>query len=226
MVTPKAVAVAADVSYIDVLHNTDNTSNYTFSNVNIGDAAADRYVFLEITYASSGGTERSLSSATIGGVAAKIHVDQSVDSSDALSAAIISALVPSGSTANIAISLSGSGGSVDIGIYRVTSLGSDTAFDTAVSTNATGGGLLSTTLDIPAGGFALACANFEINSAMTTWSGVDEMYDEDNTDGSPEIVTGGFASALGAETGRTISATSSSNGGTNNDCVMVAASFA
>jgi hypothetical protein len=217
-------AAPAAVSFIALTHDTGNVTTYTFSGASLGAEAADRYIFVTITAASSTGTARTISSGSIGGVAASIAVQQGAASSSGMTAAIMLAAVPTGTTGDVVVTLSGAGGSCDIGVYRVTGLGSATAFDTAVNSDEAGGGVVSTTIDVPGNGFVIGVAMFEADVATTTWVGASENYDESNGDGSPEIVTAAMSSALGAETGRTVSATSTVTSG--NDCTLAVGTWA
>ncbi len=208
------------VSYIGVTHDTGNASSYSLASVAIGTAAADRIVFALVTWASDSSTQVTISSATIGGVSATAHAHVTTVASDAIGSAIISAAVPTGTTATIAITLSGSGGSLDVGVLAVTGLASQTPH--ASSTATTAAGACSTTVNVPAGGFVLACANFADEVSGTTWVGATARYDESNTDGSAERTTGASEASLTVQTGRTVSATSV-NTGSNVGCMSVAA---
>lgn len=218
----------ADASFIAVTHDTGNVTTYTIAGVSIGVAHADRYVIVAATWASSNTTVRTISGTpTIGGINASVHAQTGAISGSALGSAILIAAVPTGTTATISITLSGGGGSLDVGVYRVVGLASATPFDTAIASDAAGGGIVSTsTLDVPHRGLVIACANFEANSGSVTWVGASGNYDESNGDGSPEIVTGAMSNDLAAETNRTVSATHTTNGDSTNDCCMSVASWA
>lgn len=207
------------VVYVGVTHNTANSSSYSFASAAIGTAAADRVVFILVTWASGNTTPVTISSATIGGVAATVHAQVTAVASDAIGSAILSAAVPTGTTATIAITLSGSGGSIDVGVLAVTGLSSQTPHASATAT--TSAGACSNSVNVPEGGFVLACANFNDDLSGVTWVGATERYDETNTDGSAERVTGASVASLTAQTGRTVSATSA-NTGSNVGCMSVA----
>lgn len=207
------------VSYIGVTHDPTNKSSYSLASVAIGTAAADRIVFVLVTWASGNATPVTISSATIGGVAATIHAQVTAVATDAIGSAILSAAVPTGTTATIAITLSGSGGSIDVGVLAVTGLSSQTPHASATAT--TSAGACSNSVNVPAGGFVLACANFNDELSGVTWVGATERYDETNTDGVAERVTGASEASLAVQTGRTVSATSA-NTGSNVGCMSVA----
>lgn len=102
-------------------------TTYSATGVSIGAAASDRMVFGLVVWTKAS-TPSSLTSATIGGVAATIHAQNKVASVTGLSAAIISALVPTGTTATISLTFSAAA-SPGVGVYRVTGLLSATALD-------------------------------------------------------------------------------------------------
>lgn len=221
VIPPARGAAAALVSFVTTANDNDNNTNYSISGVSIGAAAADRRVFALLCWSSTATGARTLNSASIGGVSATIHVQDGMSDSGqgGLAAAIVSAAVPTGTTATIAASLSGQGGSLDVGVYRVTGLGSATPHDT--QSNTVSNGAPSVSLNVPARGFVLAVVNHAATSSGNTWVGVDEDYDYDNGDGSPEIISGGHAQNLAAQSGRTVSAT-----GASGVSVMVAGSWA
>ena len=213
------VVIPPVVSYIGVTHNTTNTSSYSLASVAIGTAAADRIVFVLVTWASGNATPVTISSATIGGISATVHAQVTTVATDAIGSAILSAAVPTGTTATIAITLSGSGGSIDVGVLAVTGLSSQTPHASATAT--TSAGACSNSVNVPEGGFVLACANFNDELSGVTWVGSTERYDETNTDGVAERVTGASEASLAVQTGRTVSATSA-NTGSNVGCMSVA----
>jgi hypothetical protein len=87
-------------SYIGRSTNTANQTNYSFSSVGIGTAASDRLVVCVVSGVGSTSGERLVSSATIGEVSATIHVQSDTST---INTAIISAVVPTGTSATVDI---------------------------------------------------------------------------------------------------------------------------
>lgn len=219
MFSPAAGVAAADVSYLTVVDSSANATTYNFTSVTLGTAASDRYIFVVCHFTSSSGASRSISSASIGGVSAAIAISASTDGlSTEIGCGVFSAAVPTGTTGTISVTLDSTGGSCQIGVYRVTGLGSQTA----VATNSNSGTNPSTTVDVNAGGFVLGGLIHSVSTQAVSWTGLTEQYDFEISDGSPERVSGAFASALGSETGKSVSV-SGNAGGTG---LLAVASFA
>lgn len=132
----------------------------SFTSVGIGTASASRVVHVLITGAA--GT-RTISSVTIGGVTATQNV---VHQSSNTTAAIYSAQVPTGTTATIAITWSGSQSGTGISVWTSTGLSSATANDAqSTSSNNTNMGLATL-----ASGFLVAGGTFNDNASTVTWT--------------------------------------------------------
>lgn len=188
--------------------------------VTFGAAQADRRIVAVIHW-SEGGTHRSLSSATIGGVSATIHVQRGHSGgSTGLGCAIISAIVPTGTTGAVSCSYSGSGvADVSCGIYRLTGLVSGTPTDTDSAESQGTTSDISVTITVAAEGIVIAgFTGSTLATSTVTWTGVTEQYDgEDNIHRS-----GGFASGISAGN-RVITADITPQADSGND--LVAASW-
>jgi len=158
--------------------NTDNTNNnsvYTFSSESIGTAHANRQVILAINGKRSAGAGLAVSSCTIGGVAARVLVEE--DSIDAQLSAFVIANVPSGTTGDIVITFNSNSETCAIGVYT-TVIENPVIWATAQDSGSTT--LVSATLNTPtSNGFALACVTQTDggNDAAVTFSGVTEDAD-------------------------------------------------
>lgn len=93
-----------------------NLTSYTFTAVPISTASAYRRVLVLINGTGSA-SGRTLSSVTIGGVTATSHVINV--SSSTYSSRMVSALVPTGTTADIVITYSGSMNDCSIGVWAL-----------------------------------------------------------------------------------------------------------
>jgi hypothetical protein len=119
---PGAAASSLDASYIGQGGDGGTSaSSYSFASQNIGAAASDRYVFLNIQWFSTSGAP-VLNSCSVAGIACTI-VLQSNSVNNRPNNAIAYALVPSGTTGTIAFTfsatLSGTGHGMGFGVYRV-----------------------------------------------------------------------------------------------------------
>jgi hypothetical protein len=137
------------------------TSVYTFAGQAIGTQSPDRVVHVTIT--GDGQSNSLVTGVTIGGVSAVINNTVLQNSG---TAAIASAVVPTGATADIVVTFAGNKARVVIGVYTSTGLVNAVAFDTktSIADPATG------TLNTKSGGFALGVAGNDVTGTID-WSG-------------------------------------------------------
>ena len=160
----------------------DNTVQtvFTFTDHAIGAATNAREVVVAIT-ANNSSNARTLSSVTIGGITATIHVSGAYDPGEHPRVHLVSAPVPTGTTGTIVVTYSGNMGDCAVNVYRMTGHRSATPFGTVTDTSFLGAP--SGNLNIPDKGCALA-GMVNINAATAiTWAGLTEDYDADSTDG-------------------------------------------
>lgn len=152
-----------NVSYITSQFSSSSLTTYTFNNVSFGDPQSDRLIILSITWGIFSGSLNA-SSATIGGVSATIATQNDGTNTGG---AIVYAVVPSGTTGTVTITLNSGAARLGFFVHRVVNYKSTTP--TATSAPA-GGGLASrsVTLTNPAGGFSLAFAY--AGEAVGTWT--------------------------------------------------------
>lgn len=180
-------------SFLQGAIDTANLTTYTFGSQNLGVADSDRYIVAAIE--ARAGATLSVSSASIGGVAASI-VAQTQNAGDC--AALVIANVPSGTTGDVVVTFNTAAARASIQLYRLVGIDSETASHTATSAPAQDP---TTTLDIPAGGVAIGCGtNFGGGSA--TWTGLTENYDA-VVEGQI-LVSSAYDTFATAQTGRTI----------------------
>lgn len=153
--------------------DTTDAASYSFTSQPIGTASASRRVVVALGWAS--GSAVTLSSVTIGGVSATIDADTG-NATGNRRVYFASAVVPTGTTATVAVTLSGTVVRIGMGLWTLTG-GSPTG-QTAVVINAPSGTLTVTTVSgdvVLAAGFS----SHTTNSITTTWSGagVTERYD-------------------------------------------------
>jgi hypothetical protein len=108
-----------EFAFLQNYSNTSDNNTHTLSSVSIGNPYPTRHIVIGIAAEHKDDGGMSLTSATIGGVTATIHEQGSIvtGTTDDL-IAIISAIVPSGTTADVVLNYSGTIYSVQIGVYR------------------------------------------------------------------------------------------------------------
>ena len=191
--------------FIDTDGSADNLTTYTLNDVAIGGAHPNREVFLLVHSRSSSGAGRNIVSASIGGVSADIHVERTTGGfSNELYVGLISAPVPTGTTAQVVIEFDNGCTEIDIGVIRAINLASRTAHDTANVFATEFPDTLDVSVNTQAGGFVIAGS--VKSSGTLTWGGVTEEYDETGTGGNIAI-SGGLATDVAAETPRTVTVT-------------------
>lgn len=149
------------------------------ASISIGTASAARRVVVAVHWGEST-AHRSLSSATIGGVAATIHVQAGhFGGATGLGVALISATVPTGTTATLALNFSGSVNSVNVGVWAME--GFDTVVDTGNTQSSVTTAALSLTLSTSAGGVVIGAytGSTLTHGTGVTWSSITEQYDYD-----------------------------------------------
>lgn len=190
-------------AFITPVHNlttgTDATI-YTHNSINFGEAHKTRRIF--VVAGASNGTSGAgdVSSATIGGVAATIHLN---NFQGLVKSAIFSAIVPTGTSGTISITYAAEMFQHGIAVYSSYYLLDTAPFDTASDT----GDALSLNLNVPDIGIIVAGGCWTTTGG-TTMTGVTEY--QDTTDGRQ--FASGYATGLAAETNRTISLNNGSGG--------------
>lgn len=123
------------VSYRTQASQGSGSSSYNFTNQDIGTAASDRYVIVAIGNGFTGGP-RTVSAVTVGGISATQVVSVSGSTTNAC---LWIAAVPTGTTATIAITLSGTvGQGIGIAVWAAYGLSSGTASASGSSTASPG----------------------------------------------------------------------------------------
>ncbi len=145
-------------------------STYTFSGVSIGAADANRYVVVGLALRAAG--NRTISSVTIGGVTATSAVDLDGDAGgNTTRAALFIAAVPTGTTADVVMTLSGSAARAAVVAWRLVNA-NPTANDTDTSSSDPSG----STLNIPAGGVGIGFGASH-NGTSVSWTNLVEDVD-------------------------------------------------
>jgi hypothetical protein len=194
------------VTYQAFASSNSALQTYSFASQAFGTASTDRVIIVYVAAENSG----TISSATIGGISATILVQQT---SGAVTAGIIAAAVPTGTTGTVAVTMAGTATSCGVGIWSSTGLSGAVA--TATGSNAN---LDALTLNVDSGGFVIAgCINND-DERDATWAGATEVFD----DGIDEDVRVSAASDRILVSSVTVQPTL---GGAASPVVLVAATF-
>ncbi|NMN56860.1 hypothetical protein FHT36_000738 [Xanthobacter sp. SG618] len=136
-----------------------NASSYTFAGCDIGaapPAGETREVFVAVGWYQGGSASRTLSSVTIGGIAATLETPFNNGVLQAL--CVARAVVPTGTTADIALTFSNTVQSCNLAAYRVMNRPSAAAgaSDTGSATFSAATSVGVAGMDVGAGGFILS----------------------------------------------------------------------
>ena len=166
--TPSTPAVA---TYIATGTSTVNNASYTFTNANIGVAAADRIVLVAITARDAGAGVAAVTSCTIGGNAATVDsTTNAVNGREAATFAYL--LVPAGTTATIVVKFNTTMDVCALHIYNINGQASNTPVGSAVD----GAGALSVSPGTQTNGCAVCCVMGYADTNYT-WANATEDYD-------------------------------------------------
>lgn len=186
------------VAQTDAVSTSANETVYSFATRDIGAAATDRYVLVGFAAQSSGAL--TISSATIGGVTATVLET----TSGTTVTGWVGAIVPTGATATVEITLSGSGASgAGIVVNTITGLDSVTPFDTLHATGADPTG----TIDNAQNGIIMGVSINESGSTSCSWTGLATETVDSAVGGETKTYSAAHEQVTAGGTGRTITAT-------------------
>jgi hypothetical protein len=176
--------------FLTVYGDTSNAITYTFNSVNFGTPAVGDLVVIVIGIDNEESGDRSISSATIGGIAASIVATTTSNQA----CAIVTASGITATTGTVEITLSGAARRCNIASYLIKNPTSTTAFD--FDTEADSSTTDTAELDIPAGGVAIAVGYSRATAGNSfSWSisagSITENFDQIGTESS-----GRFSGAL------------------------------
>lgn len=196
-----AASIPASLSFIASTADDANQTTYSFASQSLGVADGTRRIVIVCHWH---GSSLTLNSATITGIAATIHIQATSGNSNV---GIISALVPSGTSGTIAMTLSGGALRARIAVYRATG-GVLLSPHATMTDNTLSGAVLSGTINIPAVGWVVAGSTWAGVSGTTfTYVGVTEQYDATVAEAAGIKMSGGFNTGLALQSNRTVSAT-------------------
>lgn len=151
-----------------------SSTSHSYAGVALGAAAADREIFVVIVASRGSSLNTTISSASIGDVAATIETPTTISGGvGGAQVFMFHAQVPSGTTGDVDVTFANSSGVTAFGVYRVTGRAvpgaavSDFAF---TQTAGSGTSQVVTGVDVPAAGAAIS--GTYIGSAGRTVSGI------------------------------------------------------
>lgn len=209
---------ASTVTYLQDAVLTTDVGTYTFSSQNIGAASNSRWVVAGIGWTAS--VSRTFTSCTIGGVTATTLVAANNTTNETR---LVVAKVPTGTTADVVVTLSGAAVRCAISLWHVLSDNDlTTPFHTG-SDNTLSGSDVSASLNIPANGYGFGVCYVALASgtAALAWSGLTEVDESTVEVGNNAYGSAGLFSAT--DTSQTVTATMS--GGTPNRAFLALASI-
>jgi hypothetical protein len=167
---------AVEIVSTDTEYNINGLATYTFTGMAIGAASTDRLVVALISGRDGGNTGRTISSVTIGGIAAtQARLDTRNNSGSEISGIYV-AMIPTGTTANVVVNYNAAIAKMHVTLVAVKGVSSATATSSAGATSAGGVTLSATGLNIPANGilFSVGAIN---GTRTTTMTGITEKVD-------------------------------------------------
>ena len=176
-----------------------SAASYTWTGMAIGAAASDRWVIAALLINNNGA--QYLASVTIGGVAATLLYSAPAAGTARVRFEYWAAPVPTGTTANVAVTSDG-GSMWDGACATYYCAGEPTFFDGEHDATYTGT-TFSVAIDVPEGGAVIATASNDGSGVLSGWVGAAA----DSTDDTEQVYLAS-ADELTAETGRTVSFTS------------------
>lgn len=193
---PSPASLAA--SYLQAATSTTDATSYTFADQGAGDAAADRSIVAVIVTRAVGTTPRTVTGVTIGGVAATIDVQKTHINANQTAVAIARAVVPTGTTATVVITLSGTVARLGCALYRVT--GAAMAVTSTGDAGGSAGGAISTAaMTTAAGGVLIAGYGHGVAVDGIAWTGVTEDFDQLVGGGESLVLSGGSTATTGTD---------------------------
>lgn len=188
IVVNTSAAASLTGTYQTVSYNESDLTVYSFTGLAIGAAEANRRVVVIV-----GNRGDAIDSATIGGVAATIHGVRA--STSALNeCAIISAVVPTGTVADVVITLVSSAVRCTVGVWAITG-GPSTIVDTQVGAETDPS---TVTLTTQVGDIVIAGCQWQTGTG--TWTGGTEQFEQAQTGntftGGADVVASGASTAV------------------------------
>jgi hypothetical protein len=197
--------------------NPANSTTPSFPSMSLGAANSARRIFVAGSGAYSS-TSGALSSITIGGQSATIHIQQTGSGF----CFIASAIVGSGTSGDIDMTFSKSVGFISVGLYSATNYGSS-PYATASAVASTSPYQNATaTLNLPANGFLIASANATpASNSFISWTGATQDFQSNASYGSLYFSNASASvNPTSATTSASVEASCSGVGAVTSICVL------
>jgi hypothetical protein len=169
--------MAGAISITDTSEDASDLTTYSFASQSFGAEASDRYMLVGVGWREASANDRTLSSASIGGIAADILSQAHIGAGGI---AIIGAEVPTGETGTVSITFNTTNSRCMIAVGRATGIDFSSAFDTAeesVSLSGEETSTLTADLNVAEDGVAFGY-QFATEVTITptlAWSGTDGL---------------------------------------------------
>ena len=170
--SPSAVGSTPTIAFADSATSSSTATTYTFSSMGIGTASSGREILVGV---SGAGTDVTLNSVTVGGVAGTFvaHQDDA-----AVSVSLYRAAVPTGTTADVVVVFSSNKEGCGAATYECTDLPTF-PYDVIGATTASSTANRTLTVNVPADGTVMGFIVWDANPvATTTWTGITETFDD------------------------------------------------
>lgn len=203
-----STAAPATVTYVGNNFDGAPASTITFTAEPIGTAAADRFVVVAVNIQDNSAGTTAITTMTIGGNnAALLHSFKCA--THRTMTAFYGLLVTSGTTADIVVTANDAWDGVAIGVWRCNSLQSETPTDTGG--NDTASAAITDTINVSAGGVALAAGGVSNGNTTYTWSAPTERFDV-VTDSATDSWSGASLAYASAQSPLTVTLTPAATG--------------
>lgn len=199
-------SVTFALAWTDGASDTSNTTTVNYGSLAIGAADTNRIVVVAI--ASRMATVNTISSVTIGGVAATLvsGTVAQIGGTNGANSAIYQAAVPTGTTATVSVTYGAAAVRSAVSVYRlITGTPAATSSNNANNTSASIGGAVT----VPASGGGIALYWNQAGSVTVTWTNASEPEDYIVAPAGPSTLSTSKISGTGA---LTVTAAPSSSG--------------
>ena len=207
---------AIDLTYLQTASNSTNATSHTYSAQNLGAEGSNRWIVIAISTYHTGVTAVNLTSCTIGGVTATLSDSSESQLSVGLSAHVLRALVPTGTTGDVVLTYASTISATAISLYTMRH--DDPNFYISQSSNEVHP--LSGNINIVPGGVCVAAGTAAAATDGMTWTGLTE-----NADGSWATENANYtAASLSSASGGSFAVTLS-NADSDTDGALAMASY-
>ncbi len=157
-----------DLVYHETRFSSTNLSTYSYTDVSIGGAGAGRLVIVAATGVTATGSALFFGNATIGGITATKVVESNLNTG--LPVAIFAAVVPTGTSATVAVGFTSTAGSNSVSVFTLSKYRSATAQSSFTAQNIVSNGPVTGSLASSIGSAVVAVVCAGATSGSIDWS--------------------------------------------------------